>query len=868
VIDPAGLGNLVAEYDSAGNLIAHYGQDKVLLLRTDASGQSEYYATDGVGNIAGLTGDDGGPLNTYAYDPFGKVIYQDGSVENAFQFGGAWGVTTESNGLDFMRARFYDPGVGRFQSPDPVVVSGTDANLYSYASNNPLTFIDPSGERIYIGFVRPGQNGHSVGLTIGRSFAVSVGASVGPGVGVSVGPSIGYPPGVNNVWIAGVGASTGMQAGVSLGYGYGTASGFFMGWTDEEAPNTDFIEDSILKQCGEGGGLKPIPADVQRDRLMKNLMKWNAQWLGNAVGSMDPNQKLGPAGYGPQGYVAPAKPMAYTVDFENDPSATAPAQYVVVVDSLDPNLDWSTFQLTEVGFGDSLLAVPPNTQHFETVEPMTLNGQDVEVHVTAGIDMATGQVRVTFSSIDPQTGLPPEVGTGFLPPEDGIGCGQGCFGYLVRTRDHLADGTQIRNVATIAFDFGETIATNQVDPHDPSKGTDPAKECLNTVDATPPSRAVAALPTTTRTADFLVSWSGNDALSGVAIYEVYVRDDNGPWTLWQDGTRDTAAIYPGVTGHTYDFYSRAIDNGGLQEAAPAGPDATTTLQVNDPPRIDSLQTSPGDVLQDDLLVLTAHGAADDDGTVAKVEFYGDQDGDGVGEPSEKIGDGVNQAGDWVWSGPVTWGGGARTYLAQATNDEGGLSPFASAAGTVTIPGIDVPIGDGLAAKTVTFTDADGTRVTVTLTGGRATVTLYGRTLVQNPPKGGIIAVTGPATPTGQNVRIGKIALTGTTSAGALVVATKGGTVSGATVGDIVGDGSMSKISGPTLDLLGDLNLAGTLAALTLGSVKDGHRININSSGAHVDPKKIQLAVILDQVKDCSLDTHGFGRFRDTAGASA
>ena len=36
-------------------------------------------------------------------------------------------------------------------------------------------------------------------------------------------------------------------------------------------------------------------------------------------------------------------------------------------------------------------------------------------------------------------------------------------------------------MALITFDSQETIATNQVDPHDPSQGTDPSKECLNTI---------------------------------------------------------------------------------------------------------------------------------------------------------------------------------------------------------------------------------------------------------------------------------------------------------------------------------------------------------------------------------------------------
>ena len=47
-----------------------------------------------------------------------------------------------------MNARVYDPGTGRFLSPDPVVQSlhdGQAHNRYAYARNNPLRYVDPSG---------------------------------------------------------------------------------------------------------------------------------------------------------------------------------------------------------------------------------------------------------------------------------------------------------------------------------------------------------------------------------------------------------------------------------------------------------------------------------------------------------------------------------------------------------------------------------------------------------------------------------------------------------------------------------------------------------------------------------------------------
>ena len=51
----------------------------------------------------------------------------------------------EPNGLYYMNARYYDPTIGRFLSEDPLGLGGGDLTLYSYAGNNPLVFVDPSG---------------------------------------------------------------------------------------------------------------------------------------------------------------------------------------------------------------------------------------------------------------------------------------------------------------------------------------------------------------------------------------------------------------------------------------------------------------------------------------------------------------------------------------------------------------------------------------------------------------------------------------------------------------------------------------------------------------------------------------------------
>ncbi len=102
---------------------------------------------------------------------------------------------------------------------------------------------------------------------------------------------------------------------------------------------------------------------------------------------------------------------------------------------------------------------------------------------------------------------------------------------------------------------------------------------INTIDEDEPSSSVGELPTTQSTASFPVSWSGNDPDSGIATYDVYVSDNNGPDTLWQSATTATSAIFNGQMDHTYRFYSVAVDKVGNGEEAPETLDASTTVSL-------------------------------------------------------------------------------------------------------------------------------------------------------------------------------------------------------------------------------------------------------------------------------------------------
>src|SRR5262249_21393953 len=158
--------------------------------------------------------------------------------------------------------------------------------------------------------------------------------------------------------------------------------------------------------------------------------------------------------------------------------------------------------------------------------------------------------------------------------------GQGFVSYYIRPRAGLATGTEIRGVASIVFDANPAITTNQVDSHDPSKGIDPNKEALVTIDAGPPSSSVSALPATSPPT-FTVTWSGDDAAggSGIDSYDVFVSDNDGPYTPWQHDVTETTAVFGGIADHTYRFYSVARDHVGHVETAPDSADAMTHVST-------------------------------------------------------------------------------------------------------------------------------------------------------------------------------------------------------------------------------------------------------------------------------------------------
>ncbi len=104
------------------------------------SNDTQLYLYNVRGDVIQLLGFDGEVDKTYDYDAYGNEYARDLNDENPFRYCGEY-YDTET-GFIYLRARYYDPNVGRFTSVDPIK---DGLNWYAYCENDPVNFVDPTG---------------------------------------------------------------------------------------------------------------------------------------------------------------------------------------------------------------------------------------------------------------------------------------------------------------------------------------------------------------------------------------------------------------------------------------------------------------------------------------------------------------------------------------------------------------------------------------------------------------------------------------------------------------------------------------------------------------------------------------------------
>ena len=127
-----------------------YIQSGGLQAELDSSAIPTYGLSDSVRSVRGLTDLAGSLVGTKDYDAFGAVRSSTG-VSSPFGFTGEQ--SDGETGFTYLRARYLNPGLGRFTSADSVQPNapGTQGyGLYTYVANNPSTWVDPSGHQIAV----------------------------------------------------------------------------------------------------------------------------------------------------------------------------------------------------------------------------------------------------------------------------------------------------------------------------------------------------------------------------------------------------------------------------------------------------------------------------------------------------------------------------------------------------------------------------------------------------------------------------------------------------------------------------------------------------------------------------------------------
>lgn len=584
-IDPLGLGNVVAEYDGNGTLISRYNHGIGLISKIDATGKEYTYHFNPTGHTMELTDPTGIVVNQYQYTPFGEYREKEESTPNPFRYVGEFGVQDDDNGLYYMRMRYYSSNIGRFTNEDPLMIYGGDLNLYKYVENNPIISVDPLGgssaEPIHIMLNKIYHFGISNPIT--RPFCypwIHIGKKVyekaiGTGeyyVEKMIHYYLGKKVVTKTLYKTVINSAPKPLKTVVLPGGYnllpkiggGVITGILWDMLFPTELGKDF-EDMVFDP-------------VKNDWIYPNSKLVSQQHI-DPRSSIDPEDKFGPRGFDHpdtnaselRRYIRGDPLLKYRIEFWNNETATANVSDVDAYDQLDSDLNWSTFRFTEVGFTNWTVNLEPGQYFNIYVDPRP--DINLLVNIEGMYDPETGRANLTYHSLDPVTLQTPEDPlAGFLPPIGESGREVGWFSYSVEPEPGLITGTTIDNQAWVNFDYTTYYPAPKEAPW------------INTIDAGKPSSSLTALLVNQSEIQF--TFTGNDDAdgSGVRDYTIYISDNGGQYLPAMNHITQSSVSMTGLPGHTYSFYSIAMDNVGNAEDTKTNPDGTIVIpQLSDAP---------------------------------------------------------------------------------------------------------------------------------------------------------------------------------------------------------------------------------------------------------------------------------------------
>lgn len=131
---------LLGEYDKKGQRSREYIYWEEMPVAFIQDGKLFYYHYDPMNFPVLITGENGKKVRMVQYRPYGEITAIDGELDDTLRFPGQYEI--KGTGLYYNINRTYDWSLGRYSEPDPIV---TKENVFQYANNNPVEFIDVKG---------------------------------------------------------------------------------------------------------------------------------------------------------------------------------------------------------------------------------------------------------------------------------------------------------------------------------------------------------------------------------------------------------------------------------------------------------------------------------------------------------------------------------------------------------------------------------------------------------------------------------------------------------------------------------------------------------------------------------------------------
>ncbi|MCK5180633.1 MAG: RHS repeat-associated core domain-containing protein, partial [Candidatus Omnitrophica bacterium] len=234
------VGSLYEQDNARSTKSVFLGGTRVASL---TNGAAMYYHADHLGGANVLTDGEGGVKEIIEYSPFGEYSRHDkyGTDEEIARFYFTGQRKDDETGLYYYGARYYDPDIGRFITPDTIIQSPGNPqtfNRYGYCGNNPVNYTDPTGH--FFGFL--------VALVIKAVTAVATYVAANVAV-IATGAIVGGA-------VGGVSAAV-MGGNVWQGVGIGALGGaVFAGLS----PGLGILGDGLARGATLGGAAGPLTA--------------------------------------------------------------------------------------------------------------------------------------------------------------------------------------------------------------------------------------------------------------------------------------------------------------------------------------------------------------------------------------------------------------------------------------------------------------------------------------------------------------------------------------------------------------------------------------------------------------------------------